>query len=221
MSNSNFYNEYKPVDTKIPIEITGMEYFGDEQYKTDLVEIVNSNKESSLQILGRFEGVWDGQLDDAIKTATKVRYADRDEHKDYLYEVYDLKNYPDLYAMPTKLGFVENKYKAQIQMQRPGCIMPRHLDPVSMFTVYPGYESKCAKVLVMLAPWEYGQLMCFDNKILTEWNKGDIIYCDYTTTWHFTANCSYHSRPLLQINGVASDSLLQAIKDKDFRILPI
>jgi len=220
MSSSNFYNEYKPVNTNIPIEISGMEYFGNEQHQADLIEVV-SKKENPVQILGRFDGVWDGQLDDAIKTATQVRYADREFHKDYLYEVYDLTNYPTIAKMPELLGFVKGKYRAQIQMQRPGCVMPRHIDPKEIFQIYAGHEGQCIRVLIALASWEYGQLLAFNNTFVTEWNVGDIIYCDYTSTWHFTANCSYHSRPLLQVTGVANNKLLDLIKNKQSRIIKI
>ena len=221
MSDSNLYKEYEPINTNVPIQITGMEYFGEEQNQNDLNEIVNNNKENTLQIIGRFDGTWDGELDDAVKTATKVRYADRIEHKDYLYEVYDFTLCPIIGSLPIRLGFVKNKYHAQIQMQRPGCVMPRHKDPKSIFTVYNEYELKSIRVLIALAHWEYGQMMCFENKILTGWSKGDIIYCDFTSTWHFTANCSYHSRPLLQITGVASNKLLQSIQNKEFRVFSI
>ena len=199
-----------------------MEYFGDEQHKADLIEVV-SKKENPVQILGRFDGVWDGQLDDAIKTATQVRYADRQFHKDYLYEVYDLTNYPTIAKMPELLGFVKGKYRAQIQMQRPGCAMERRINPQEIVHGFAGtgWEDQCIRVLIALAPWEYGQLLAFNNVFVTEWKAGDIIYCDYTSTWHFTANCSYHSRPLLQVSGVANDRLLKLIKDKQSRIIKI
>jgi len=56
---------------------------------------------------------------------------------------------------------------------------------------------------------------------LTGWQKGDIIYCDFLKTWHFTANCSWHSRPLLQVSGVATDELLSLVKTKNYRIFDL
>jgi hypothetical protein len=220
MSDLLHYNEYRPVKLDIPIEMTGMEYFGPEQNQIDLKDIV-ADKANPLQVLGKFVGTWDGELDNAIKTAIKVRYADRVEHKDYLYEVYDFSKFPIIEKMPEALGFVKGKYKAQIQLQRPGCIMPRHVDPETMFTMYGKEKNSCVRVLIMLAPWEYGQLMFFNNFIWKEWEAGDIIYCDFTKTNHFTANCSWHSRPILQITGVASENLQELIRNKQSKIIKL
>lgn len=212
------HSHYGPTNTHVPITVTGMEYFGPEQNAEDIETIVR-NEDNSLHILGRFQGLWDGELDDAITTATKVTYADHYELKDYLYEVEDLDNYPTLQKMPEVLGFVKNKYHAQIQMQRPGCVMTKHFDPESIFASWG--NKNCIRVLVALAHWEYGQLICFNNTILTNWNKGEVIYCDFPNTWHYTANCSWHSRPLLQISGVASDTLLNAVKNKEYKIFKV
>jgi len=160
------HSHYGPTNTHVPITVTGMEYFGPEQNAEDIETIVR-NEDNSLHILGRFQGLWDGELDEAITTATKVTYADHYELKDYLYEVQNLDSYPTLQRMPKVLGFVKHKYHAQIQMQRPG------------------------------------------------------IYCDFPNTWHYTANCSWHSRPLLQISGVASDTLLNAVKNKEYKIFKV
>jgi hypothetical protein len=214
------HSHYYPVDTGIPIEISGMEYFGPEQYLEDLETIVN-REVNSYQILGNLNGMWEGELDDAVKTATKVMYTDRLEFKDYLYEVKDFNKFPTLNKIPEIMGFEKGKYMSQIQLQRPGCIMSKHYDPVKIFQPWYNEIEKCVRVLIALAPWEYGQLIGFNNEILTGWKQGDIIYCDFPNTWHFTANCSWHSRPLLQVSGVANDELLSLVKTKNYRIFDL
>ena len=213
-------SHYRPVDTGIQIEISGMEYFGPEQYLEDLETIVN-REVNSYQILGNLNGMWEGELDDAVKTATKVQYCDRLEFKDYLYEVKDFNKFPTLNKIPEIMGFEKGKYISQIQLQRPGCIMPKHYDPVEIFQSWYNEIEKCVRVLIALAPWEYGQLIGFNNEILTGWKQGDIKYCDFPNTWHFTANCSWHSRPLLQVSGVANDELLSLVKTKNYRIFDL
>lgn len=198
-------------------KISDTEYYSNEQAYESI------DKKNSLQILGRFEGLWDGEVDDAVRNAKKICYHDRGgDHNDYLYLVYNLNNYPVLDSMATKMGFEIKKYKAQIQMQLPGCLMSVHVDPKWKWDLmYPGYQNRCVQVLIMLTDWEPGQLLGFDNKILTNWDKGDIIYCDYLTTYHYTANCSAARRPLLQISGVANQNLLANITNKEFRILSV
>jgi hypothetical protein len=214
------HSHYNAVDTHIPIEISGMEYFGPEQNLED-IKVIVEREIDSYQILGRFNGMWDGELDDAVKRATKVMYTDRLEFKDYLYEVKNLNDFPTLKKMPEVMGFKKGKSIAQIQMQRPGCVMSKHYDPVTIFNPWRDELEKCVRVLIALAPWEYGQLIGFNNEILTGWQQGDIIYCDFPTTWHFTANCSWHSRPLLQVSGVANDELLSLVKTKNYRIFDL
>ena len=221
MKSKRSHNHYPSADTNIPIEVSGMEYFGSEQYLEDVENIVNHESES-YHILGRFNGMWEGELDDIVETLTKVMYTERIEFSDYLYETKNFDNFPTLKKMPEVMGFVKDKFSAKIHMQRPGCVMSKHYDPDSIFrqSWHTEFE-KCIRVLVALAPWEYGQLLGFNNKILTNWQQGDIIYCDFPNTWHYTANCSWHSRPLLQVSGVASDDLLDLVKTKDYRIFDI
>ena len=212
---------YHPVDLKLPIELTGMEYFGSEQHDLDMATIA-VDQTNPLQILGKYTGDWGGELDDAIKTAATVLYADRPFHKDYLYEVYDLSICPTIAKMPEALGFVKGQHGAQIQMQRPGSIMSRHVDPPEIFTmVSEESRHRAVRVLVMLTPWEHGQLMGFNNSIWKNWEAGTIIYCDFLKVSHFTANCSWHSRPILQISGLANDQLWELINTKQSRTIDL
>jgi hypothetical protein len=207
------------VNTHIPLKMSGREYFGPEQNEYDIKNIVSVQSEP-LQILGKYTGVWNGQLDDAVGTAVKFLYNEKPGYEEYLYHVNDLSICPTIEKMPEALGFVKGHYKAQIQLQRPGNTLSRHTDMPSIFHHVPTeLQHNAIRVLVMLAPWEYGQLMGFHNTIWKEWEAGTIIYCDFLNTWHFTVNCSYHSRPVLQISGLADEDLIELIKNKQTRII--
>jgi hypothetical protein len=192
---------------------TGAEYFGPEQHDIDVKEIV-SNRSDPLQILGRIHGIWDGELDTAVTLATKDLYTDREHHPDYLYvtnlllpEVRD--RLPIISSMAKVLGF-EKLHNLQIQMQRPGCNMPKHKDPAEVFT-----DPTRVRLLVTLAPWEYGQYMFFNNTVFREWEVGTVIYTEFQNVWHSTANMSAHTRPILQITGTPSDKLKEMLLSSD------
>lgn len=206
-------------NTKIPLEIAGTEYYGCEQHDADMKDIVPL-RANPLQILGKFTGVWESQLEDATKTAVKYLYNDKPGFEEYLYHVKDLSICPTIEKMPEALGFVKGQYNAQIQLQRPGNALCRHIDQPGIFHSIPTeLRHHAVRVLIMLTPWEYGQLMVFNNTVWTEWEIGTIIYCDFLTTWHFTVNCSHHTRPILQISGVANENLRELIKTKQTKII--
>ena len=212
--------DYIRKDLKIPIEITGMEYFGPEQHIIDMNEIV-ADQPNPIQVLGKYEGLWDGEIDDAIKTATTIQYSDRHIHPTYLYEVQDLSICPTIEKMPEALGFVKGYYKAQIQMQRPGCVFNTHVD-YDIFGMIPeDLQHHGIRVLIMLANWEHGQIMGFNNAIWKEWKAGDILTSDFLNIRHFTANGSCHSRPILQVTGLPNEQLRAQIKNKQSCIINI
>jgi hypothetical protein len=127
MKISQSHSHNPAVRTNIPIEISGMEYFGPEQHLEDLNTIVNQDLDS-YHIVGRFDGTWDGELDDIVKTTCKMLYGDRIECQDYLYETRNFDSFPTLKKMPEVMGFEKNKFTATIQMQRPGCLIAKHSD---------------------------------------------------------------------------------------------
>jgi len=176
------------------------EYFGSEQHEIDMKDIV-ADRTDPVRILGKIQGDWLDDLYTAVNFATKDLYTARDEHSDYLYVTQLSDAIPTISKIPTLLGFT-GKSHAQLQMQRPGCNMPKHKDPLDIF-VNP-YR---IRVLVMLAPWEYGQYLFFNNTVFREWEVGTIIYTDYSNVWHSTANMSWHTRPVLQITGEPNEQL--------------
>ena len=197
-----------------------MEYFGPEQHIIDMNKIV-ADQSYPIHIIGNYQGLWDGELDDAIKTATTVQYMDRDIHPSILYEVYDLSICPTIEKMPEALGFVKGYYRAQIQLQRPGCVFNSHVDYRIFDDIPEDLRHHGIRVLIMLAPWEHGQIMGFNNIIYKEWKAGDILTTDFLNVKHFTANCSFHSRPILQVSGLPNELLREKIKNKQSCIINI
>lgn len=186
------------------MSLTGQEYFGHEEHDHDMENIVGA---PGYKIIAQFNGEWFDELDVAISHAKKMIYTDRGEHNDYLYITKMSNKMPKLNKMASLLGF-ENVTNNQIQMQRPGCLMPRHKDPAASFgdPNDPG-----VRVLVTLAHWEWGQFMFFNDNIVKYWKPGTVIYADFVNTYHCTCNCSSHTRPLLQITGKPSAQLKDLI----------
>jgi hypothetical protein len=198
-------------EVKVPITVgkmypSGFEYFGPEQHDIDMQEIV-SNQTNPLRIIGKIKGDWLDDLDVACQLATKDLYTSRDHHSDYLYVTQLSDAIPTISKIPKILGFT-GKTDAQIQMQRPGCNMPKHVDPAKLFV-----DPYRVRILVMLAHWEYGQYLFFNNTVFREWKAGTIIYTDYANVWHSTANMSSHTRPILQITGEPSNELQDMLAD--------
>ena len=207
---------FKPV-TVGKMTPSPLEYFGEEQHNVDMEQIV-ADQTNPLKILGKFQGDWLDDLDVAAKLAAKVMYTSREHHSDYLYitRLPGLEHVlPTLNKMPKVLGFEDPTF-AQVQMQRPGCNMPKHLDPPDIFR-----NPDRVRVLVTLAPWEYGQFMFFNNTLFQHWEAGTIMYTVFDQTYHCTMNSSWHTRPILQITGVAGKQLQDLINNPEPQIFQL
>jgi hypothetical protein len=201
---------YSATNSGPPMVPTGEEYFGPEQHHKDLKEIV-ANQTNPIRVIGKFQGVWDGELEAAVPLATKVTLTKRAEHNDYLYITPLSTIIPKINNMPKILG-LPNPSNAQIQMQRPGCCFSVHRDPPSMF---PTPDS--IRILITLAPWEYGQYMFFNNTVFKEWEAGTIIYSDLRNVFHSTCNTSFHTRPILSITSRPSKRFFQILENQEFQ----
>lgn len=203
-----------------PMTSSDAEYFGREQYDDDLKNIV-ADQSSPAHILGKFTGDWLDDLDVAVSLACLEEYKPDQFHPDYLYTV-TIQDHPGkmpmIEKMASSLGFLPGS-NCKIQMQRPGCVISRHKDPWEIF-VNQNDESSI-RVLVTLTHWEYGQLLCYNNHFIKEWEPGTIIYSDYQNTQHFTVNASWHTRPILLITGKANADLKRMISNKEYRIFEL
>lgn len=176
------------------------EYFGPETHNEELKTII-SQQEDPVKIIGKFQGDWLDDLDTAVAVATQEEYTPDEFHPDYLYTAELTKfpgRMPNFEKMVKLLGFTKTT-SCNIQMQRPGCVIRKHVDPTEIFNSTDGTIKK--RVMIMLAPGEYGQIVGFTNRIITHWEIGTVLYVDYPNTWHFTANAGWHTRPILLITG--------------------
>jgi len=190
------------------------EYFGSETHDNELATIVNDQTDP-VNIIGKFQGDWLDDLDTAISLATQEEYTPDQFHPDYLYTV-EITKFPGMMPqfekMVKMLGFT-NTSSCNIQMQRPGCVIRKHMDPTERFNGPDGTIRK--QIMIMLAPGEYGQIVGFTNRIVTHWEKGTVIYVDYPGTWHFTANAGWHTRPILLITGEVNSDFYNLLEQKE------
>ena len=213
------------INTHVPLEITSMEHYGKENHQSDS-QTFKSLSADPLKILGKFVGEWDGQLEEASKTATKFVYAK--EFGDSTFHVNNLSQYPIFTHMQELLGFKKNKSWAQIQLLRPGNALCRHIDTKSIFEI-PTENSKsdwcypddAVRVIIMLAEWEYGQIFGFNNTVFSKWESGTIITCDFLNTWHFECNSSWHTLPILVISGITDNILKDLIAQNKTTVINI
>ena len=211
----NTPDEYRrspiPIVVQPFMERTNMEYFGPEQHNIDMEEIV-ADQQNPLQILGKFEGDWLNDLKIAVGLAEQCLFTNRAVHPDYLYLTEITDAMPKISKMVELLGF-DKLVKAKIQFQRPGCNAPRHRDT----DLLPGH----IRILVTLAPWEWGQYIFYNNTVFCEWDAGTILWADTRKVWHSTTNTSYHTRPLLAITGAPSLELQELIKSRIFKTFQV
>ena len=196
---------------------TSAEYFGNEQHNIDIKSGHDLTKGLPYSVIAQINGDWLDDLDTGVQTAYKTMYTERENHPDYLYISQVSENehlFKTLPKIPLALGF-EDSFHSQIQMQRTGCLMPKHVDPLSK------YAGGLIHVLVTLSDWEQGQLMCFNDVFFTHWKSGMVIYTDFARVSHWTANCSWHTRPLLQILGRPGPYLQKLIQSTQPAVIDI
>lgn len=72
----------------------------------------------------------------------------------------------------------------------PNLILPTHKD--TFYTLREKFNvdiSRCMRYLIFLEDWKFGQLAVFENKIITDWKKGDVWVFD-STEMHYAVNAS-------------------------------
>jgi hypothetical protein len=197
-----------------PMIACGFEYFGSENRDNEFLIIPDDP--APFKIIAKFQGDWLDDLDTAISVAVQEEYTPREYHPDYLYTA-DLKNFPGrmpkLEKMCKMLGFTTTP-SMNIQMQRPGCLIPKHTDPEAVFKNKNGSEPH-TRVIITLSPGEYGQILGYNTSIVTRWETGTVIYADYSKVWHFTANCSWHTRPILLVTGQVNSDFKKLLSNNE------
>jgi hypothetical protein len=138
------------------------------------------------------------------------------------FERHDILDKELVIQLAEHLGF--KKPSARVQTLGPGKVTLLHLDDLElgyMFPVENNLEkieftqaeidafykdpSTAGRVFIMLADSKPGQLMTFGDDILSSWKKGDVIYWDWQTTVHSTANLGFWDRPIIRFTGLITD----------------
>jgi len=93
-----------------------------------------------------------------------------------------------------------------INIQHPGQQMPIHTDLGSArryhYMTQEERHSKLERVFLFLDNWQPGQVIQMQDDMISNWQRGDVMWFDWRNTPHGTANFGEVSRPLLLITGV-------------------
>jgi hypothetical protein len=81
-----------------------------------------------------------------------------------------------------------------------GRIVPIHQDFfVNLRQTYNAEVDQCARYIIMLEDWIFGQIVEFDDRVLTRWKKGDVWEFDHTIP-HWAANASNYNFYTCQVS---------------------
>lgn len=95
--------------------------------------------------------------------------------------------------------------------QPPGRCKWNHIDSLVSY-VRQGHVKSLAefsqveRVFVMLSDWQPGHFICFGNCTYSQWSAGDVIWFDWRSAPHATANAGHSNRDLLRITGIVDSS---------------
>jgi len=161
----------------------------------------------TFRVLGKIIGDWDIDLYVANQRTIPAIWGSREESPDLIYWAKLGEDTPNLNRIVDIFKFTR-VLVANIQTQKPGACVTRHLDD---FALFKESEEKKIRILVFLENWEPGQSMCFGNTVLDYWEKGQVIYSDFEKIPHSTSNASWVSRSILAITGAISTETLQIL----------
>ena len=65
-------------------------------------------------------------------------------------------------------------------------------------------HEKLERCFLFLDDWQPGQVIQMQDEMIQNWKCGDVLWFDWRTTPHGTANFGKKIRPLLLITGVAT-----------------
>jgi hypothetical protein len=90
--------------------------------------------------------------------------------------------------------FITEKHHWWITKMMPGNFMPIHRDPHTL------YQKNSKRYWMPLQDWEIGHIFMYENKVITDYKKGDLWQYDDSQTLHGAANIGYSPRLVLQIS---------------------
>jgi hypothetical protein len=192
-----------------------------------------------FQVLGRFQGDWQAEIDDIKDKAAPINWETRkfygkddnryspmlaQEEKDiaivggdpkmpitHMWDDFD--SYPVLKKMSEYFAIEDPKVR--VHAQKLGDMFNMHID--KLWDRDPENPDNIIRMTIMLEDWEPGQFYMYGNLVYDRWRAGDVHIFDWANVPHATANASRKIRPTLQITGLKSqrtrELLAQANKD--------
>lgn len=100
------------------------------------------------------------------------------------------------------LDFNHHKLRIRYQNQKPGKMIPIHLDGYKhhYYDLPPEEEYRVGRYIIFLEDQKLGQAWQLNNEWIT-WKKGDVLTWSHCITPHGTANFGYEERPILVVTG--------------------
>ena len=126
------------------------------------------------------------------------------------YNRVDEKNHKELYEI-AKRFHLEDLF-LELHVQKPGQMHNLHMDMGALGGAEGVDRTKqVARLFVMLADWEPGQVIMFGSYHWLKWRKGDVVYFDWYNVPHGTCNFGHHDRPLLSVTGTKTPTFNQML----------
>jgi len=172
--------------------------------------------------LGRFNGVWQDEIDQVLKSARPVSWRNRSKtgnpNRLVRAEEYDLEaagadpnmiisnlEYnltPTFQKMVAVIGL--DNVESRIHVQWPGQVFTKHIDKLEKYC--PEDPSRVMRIVVMLTDWDQGHYNQYGNFTYEHWKAGDIHTFDWMNVPHSSANSGLTPRVSLLTTGIISET---------------
>jgi len=187
--------------------------------------------------LGRFEGDWTKEVNDAINSARPATWRNRSKdqtpNKLVNLEEHDLLtigadnnmllgnleyNLAPIFQNMIDIIGLDNS-ESRVHVQWPGQVFVKHIDKLEKFN--PEDPSKVMRIMVMLTDWDQGHFNQYGNFTYQGWKAGDIHTFDWMNIPHSSANAGLLPRVSLLTTGVITSKtidFLKKIKNKSINL---
>lgn len=182
----------------------------------------DDSQEKDMIVNHKFDGDWQSEIEhfDAVENLdlNLDRLATRKQFQEWLDIGYSTQHFGskskiDPFKMPKLYRIVESipldQKQSWLTKQKPGQWIPVHSDLLAS----AGFSEKdCVergqRILVFVSEWQPGHFVGFGNRILSQWEPGDIVTWPAHKYPHSTANTSHSDAYRLRISGLRQHGFL-------------
>lgn len=135
----------------------------------------------------------EGQLPNSAEMSQEYHKAMQAGYKaDAIYFwMFDSKNLSfDIEYLP----WTTDKHHWWIIKMYPGQFMPMHIDPHTV------YEKNSKRYWIPLQDWASGHVFMYENKVITDYKRGDVWQYEHSHAPHGSANIGHSTRLILQVS---------------------